>query len=416
MLGAVVVPANTGYTAREIAHIVSDAQPVAVIVDDPVRAGMWQECGVATALRPSHRAGIGAAAGDGGDESAAPPQPSDPALIGYTSGTTGVPKGAVLSHANLLAGSRSVIEAWAWSSNDVLVLALPLFHMHGLGVGVTGTLVSGASAVVLPAFDVDRVLDAIAVHDASMFFGVPTMYARLARSPRCAELATLRLAVSGSAPLPEALWTRLRDASGLEVLERYGMTETMMLTSNPLHGERRAGSVGRALPGVQVRLGAGDVVEVRGPNVFAGYLGRAEATAVAFTDDGWFVTGDVGRLDSDGYLTLVGRSSELIITGGYNVYPREVEDVLRAVPGVVEVAVIGLPDEEWGEVVTACVVVTADAGDWEDQAQQVAAAGLASYKVPRRWTQVEALPRNAMGKVLRGVLAESVASGAVDKR
>ena len=221
------------------------------------------------------------------------------------------------------------------------MLALPLFHIHGLGVGLHGTLLAGASAVLLPRFDPDAVLDAVAAHDATLFFGVPTMYARLAGSPRLAELGRLRLCVSGSAPLPPAVFDRLADGSGQRILERYGMTETGMNVSNPYDGERRPGTVGFPLPGVELRLADDGEVQLRGPNVFGGYWGRPEATAAAFTDDGWFRTGDIGEHDPDGYLRLVGRARELIITGGLNVYPREVEDVLLEHPGVAEVAVAG---------------------------------------------------------------------------
>jgi malonyl-CoA/methylmalonyl-CoA synthetase len=239
-------------------------------------------------------------------------------------------------------------------------------------------------------------------HRASLFFGVPTMYARLAGSPRVGELAALRLAVSGSAPLPADLWHALAGGSGQRVLERYGMTETVMLTSNPYDGERRPGTVGRPLPGVSVRLDPGTGgVEVRGPNVFAGYWERPEATAAAFTADGWFRTGDIGEWSADGYLSLVGRATELIITGGFNVYPREVEDVLRAHPAVRDAAVVGHPDPEWGEVVTAYCV-----GDWLPDGDLAAwcAPRLAAFKRPRRWIWVDDLPRNAMGKVLRAEL------------
>ena len=287
------------------------------------------------------------------------------------------------------------------------MLALPLFHIHGLGVGLHGTLLAGASAVLLPRFDPDAVLDAAAAHDATLFFGVPTMYARLAASPRVGELGRLRLCVSGSAPLPPAVFDRLADGSGQRVLERYGMTETGMNVSNPYDGERRPGTVGFPLPGVELRLAdvetGGGSISSRGPNVFGGYWGRPEATAAAFTDDGWFRTGDIGEHDADGYLRLVGRARELIITGGLNVYPREVEDVLLEHPAVAEVAVAGVADAEWGEVVTAWVVPTPAAAGPPAAAELsgFAAERLARFKCPRRFVFVDALPRNALGKVLR---------------
>jgi malonyl-CoA/methylmalonyl-CoA synthetase len=346
---------------------------------------------------------------DGGAPALDAAGPGDPALLCYTSGTTGAPKGAVLVHGNLLATVEALRLAWRWTPDDRLVLALPLFHIHGLGVGLHGTLAAGASAVLLPRFDVDAVLDAAADHDATLFFGVPTMYARLADSPRVGELARLRLCVSGSAPLPAPLWERLRTDAGQAVLERYGMTETVMNVSNPHDGERRPGAVGLPLPGVEVRLSGGNPGEIllRGPNVFAGYWNRPDATAAAFDGEGWFRSGDIGALDDDGYLRIVGRSKELIISGGFNVYPREVEDVLRAHPGVADAAVVGAPSTEWGEAVTA-FVVPAGAAPAEEDLLAHAAAALAPYKRPRAVRFVAELPRNALGKVLKHELVAAL--------
>jgi len=400
-LGLVVVPANTAYREREIAHLVGDASPRAAVVDDAERAAWVRRARPGTLV-------VGPDV-DLPDGPGPPPaavldaaEPDDPALIGYTSGTTGAPKGAVLSHRNLLASSESVRLAWRWSADDRLVLALPLFHIHGLGVGLHGTLLAGASAVLLPRFDPGAVLDSAAVHDATLFFGVPTMYARLAASSRLGELARLRLCVSGSAPLPPAVFDRLAEGSDQRVLERYGMTETGMNVSNPYAGERRPGTVGFPLPGVELRLAEDGEIQLRGRNVFTGYRGRPEATAAAFTADGWFRTGDIGEHDPDGYLRLVGRARELIITGGLNVYPREVEDVLLEHPAVGEVAVAGLPDAEWGEVVAAWVVPSsAGAPPSADELAGFASERLARFKCPRRVVVVDALPRNALGKVLR---------------
>jgi malonyl-CoA/methylmalonyl-CoA synthetase len=407
-LGLVVVPANTAYREREIAHLVGDATPRAAVVDDPERAG-WIRRADPDVLVVGPDVDLADLPGDtphppgaGGAPVLDAVRPEDPALIGYTSGTTGTPKGAVLSHGNLLASSESVRLAWRWTGDDRLVLALPLFHIHGLGVGLHGTLLAGASAVLLPQFDPDAVLDAVAAHDATLFFGVPTMYARLAASPRLAELGRLRLCVSGSAPLPPAVFERLADGSGQRPLERYGMTETGMNVSNPYDGERRPGTVGFPLPGVELRLAEDGEVHLRGPNVFGGYWGRPDATAAAFTDDGWFKTGDIGEHDPDGYLRLVGRARDLIITGGLNVYPREVEDVLLEHPGVAEVAVAGTPDAEWGELVTAWVVpAPAPTPPPEDELVGFASERLARFKCPRRVVFIDELPRNALGKVLR---------------
>ena len=401
--GLVVVPVNGAYREREVAQIARDCRPAAAVVDDPAM-GDW----VAAATgAPVVTCGPDVALADG----PAPPldtaAPGDDAMLCYTSGTTGVPKGARLTHANLLAGAEALRIAWRWVPDDRLVLALPLFHMHGVGVGLHGTLLAGASAVLVPRFEPGAVLDAARAERGTLFFGVPTMYDRLATSSRVRELASLRLCVSGSAPLPPALFARLAHDAGIDVLERYGMTETLMNVSNPYDGERRAGTVGFPLPGVEVRLGAGDEILVRGPNVFPGYWERPDANAAAFADDGngdgdgapWFHTGDVGAFDDDGYLAIVGRAKELIISGGFNVYPREVEDVLRTLPGVADVAVIGTPSDEWGEVVTA--VVVADGPLDTDVLLARAAEELAPYKRPRLVRVVDELPRNALGKVLR---------------
>jgi malonyl-CoA/methylmalonyl-CoA synthetase len=395
--GIVVVPVNTAYREREVAHIVTDARPKAALVDDPDRA-RWIR---ATAGPETVVVGPDVDLPDQEPTVLDAVAPDDPALIGYTSGTTGSPKGAVLTHANVLAGSESVRLAWRWTASDRLVLALPLFHVHGLCVGLHGTLLAGASAVLLPHFDADSVLDAISAHDASLFFGVPTMYHRLARSPRVEELAGLRLCVSGSAPLPAELHHTLAERGGQQVLERYGMTETLMNVSNPYDGERRAGSVGLPLPGVELRLSNGrdGEIQLRGPNVFAGYWERAQASRECFSD-GWFRTGDLGALDPDGYLRILGRSKELIISGGFNVYPREVEEVLLAHPAVAEVAVVGTPSDEWGEVVTAFVVPSGDAPPAESLVA-FAAEQLAPFKRPRLLHFVDTLPRNALGKVLK---------------
>ena len=397
-LGLVVVPVNGAYGQREVDQLARDCTPSAAVVDDRDR-GRW----VADAAgRPVVVAGPDVDLPDGPEVGLDEVGTDDPGLIIYTSGTTGTPKGALLSHGNMLASASAVALAWRWTADDRLVLALPLFHVHGLAVGLHGTLLAGASAVLRPRFDADDVLDSVREHQATLFFGVPTMYAKLAASPRLPELAALRLAVSGSAPLSPELFAAVEERGGQRILERYGMSETLMNVSNPYDGERRPGTVGFPLPGVELRLADGtDEVQLRGPNVLREYWNRPDATADAF-DGGWFRSGDIGAFDDDGYLRIVGRSKELIISGGYNVYPREVEDVLRTHPGVADAAVVGVPDPTWGERVTAFVEAS---GVSEQELLDLAAAQLAPYKRPKVVVLVDALPRNAMGKVVKGDLA-----------
>ena len=402
--GLVVVPVNREYTRRELGVIVADARPRAAVLDRPELRAAVGEIDPAVVVTDVDLDGLPPR-----------PEPADPdpqadldlagsedtALLPYTSGTTGVPKGALLTHGNLLASAAALVLAWRWGPDDRLILCLPLFHMHGLGVGLHGSLLAGGSVLLQPGFDAEAVLSAAA--DATLFFGVPTMYARLVAADDPGRLRSLRLCVSGSAPLSAELHRLVRERCGQEVLERYGMTETVMLVSNPHDGDRRAGTVGLPLPGVDLRLDAdSSEIEVRGPNVFHGYYGRPDADADAFTDDGWFRTGDVGQIDDDGYLSIVGRAKELIISGGFNVYPREVEDVVRTHPAVIDVAVVGTPSAEWGETVTAYVVASEEV----DLAALTAwvAGDLVAYKRPRLVHRIDALPRNAMGKVVRSEL------------
>jgi malonyl-CoA/methylmalonyl-CoA synthetase len=393
--GAVLVPVNPAATPAEVAHVVADATPVAAVFDDPHRAE-WP-AGVAACSVDELLARAAGSTAAGPD--ARLPAPGDDALIVYTSGTTGAPKGAVHTHRSLAAGVRALHTAWGWGEDDRLVLALPLFHVHGLCAGLFGTLAAGASAVLFGRFGEAAVLDAAAT--SSLFFGVPTMYHRLAASGEAGRLSALRLCVSGSAPLPAELWARLA-AAGVEVLERYGMSETLLTLSNPLRGERRPGSVGLPLPGVEAALdepdqdGVGELV-VRGPSLLRGYWGGA---APATDADGWFATGDLASVAADGYVTIRGRRTELIITGGENVYPAEVEAVLSRHPGVLEVAVVGVASSEWGETVVAFVVGEVDPAELA----ALATAELAPHKRPREVRVVEALPRNAMGKVVRNAL------------
>ena len=398
--GAVLVPLNPAASAAEIAHVLEDADPAVVVTDRP---------DVAVAFGPRVPAlSIDDLAGRPAPASAETPfvqpelRPSDDALIVYTSGTTGRPKGAVHTHRSLLAGVTALHRAWGWQPEDRLVLTLPLFHVHGLVAGLFGTLTAGAAATVFDRFEEASVLSAAASH--TMFFGVPTMYHRLAATGRAGELGTLRLCVSGSAPLAADLWHQLAD-DGVEVLERYGMTETLLTLSNPLIGERRPGSVGLPLFGVQAAVedpddeGVGELV-VRGASLCRGYWRRPEEAST----DGWFATGDLVSVSDDGYVTIRGRRTELIITGGHNVYPAEIEAVLVRHPGVREVAVVGMPSAEWGETVEAFVVGDLDLDLDLESLDDLATRELASFKRPRRVHVVEALPRNALGKVVRGDL------------
>jgi len=356
---------------------------------------------------------------------AAPPLPADPdavALMLYTSGTTSRPKGALITHANLTANIRALHQAWGWRAEDVLLHVLPLFHVHGLTVALHGALHAGATAALLPRFEAARALELLASRRFSVFMGVPTIHYRLyqAAADREHDLSHLRLMTSGSDRLPDELFRGVQQRFRVTLLERYGMTETGMNLSNPLRGERRMGSVGFPLPGVQARvvdrrterpLPDGEVgeLQIRGPHVCRGYHDRPQQTATAFTADGWLRTGDLAERAPDGYYTLQGRATDLIISGGLNVYPPEVERALLAHPQVQAVAVIGCADEEWGERVVALVVPAADACDEDQFAQALqrwCRARLAAYKIPRVWRFVAALPRNALGKVRKAVLRE----------
>jgi malonyl-CoA/methylmalonyl-CoA synthetase len=381
--GGVLLPLNTGYTPEDVNYFVRDSE-AAVLVDDDRLAELTES---ATGLAPTF---------DWPDA-----KPDDLAALLYTSGTTGRPKGAMLTQRNLASNADVLHRLWGFTGDDVLLHALPIFHTHGLWVALNCVLASGASMVFLPRFEVDSVLAALP--ECTVMMGVPTYYTRLLEEPRF-DGADVRLFISGSAPLLASTHDEFTARTGRAILERYGMTETGMLTSNPLDGERRPGTVGFPIPGTDVRIGTDDVVEVQGPNVFAGYWGRPELTETEFTADGWFRTGDVGCFDEDGYLHLIGRAKDLVITGGLNVYPIELEGVIDALDGVLESAVIGVPDADLGEAVVAVVVaepgVTLDA----EAVRLAARERLAGFKSPKRVEVVDSLPRNAMGKVEKATL------------
>jgi malonyl-CoA/methylmalonyl-CoA synthetase len=353
------------------------------------------------------------------------PEAGDVALLAYTSGTTGRPKGAMLTHGNLGANSAALTRAWGWTERDRLLLALPLFHIHGLGVGLHGALYTGSTIELRRRFDAKDVFDTLRRGQATMFFGVPTMYTRLIAETerRAPEVPPpIRLYVSGSAPLSVQAHARFEQLFGQRILERYGMTETVMNLTNPLDGERRPGTVGMPFPGQEARIvdvrGRQPIlderpgeIQVRGPHVFTGYWRQPEATKAAFAEDGWFNTGDLGWRSADGYFTISGRARELIITGGYNVYPREVEEVLLTHPAVAEAAVLGQPDPDYGEQVVAAIVAKPGAALTAAEVVEHCRDQLASYKKPRHVFFVEALPRNALGKVQKHLIAEQVAAG-----
>ena len=417
--GAVFQPLNTAYTDAELAYFLGDAEP-RVLVCDPARAAAL---GV---IATAHDAGLLTLAADGtgtlsdaarAARSAPPAAPGDDALAAvlYTSGTTGRSKGAMLTHGNLLSNARTLRRAWGWRDDDVLVHALPIHHVHGLFVALHCALLEPGTLWFLPRFDAERVLARLL--EATVYMGVPTHYVRLLAESgldrdRC---ASMRLFVSGSAPLRPETFAAFEDRTGHRILERYGMTEAGMITSNPLDGDRVPGSVGYPLPEVEVRLrtpegdpvedGGVGVLEVRGPNVFAGYWRMPERTASEFRD-GWFVTGDLAMRDRDGRVHIVGRHRDLVISGGLNVYPKEVEAELDALPGVLESAVIGVPHADFGEAVVA-VAVTGEGWLGEEDARRHLRERLAAFKVPKRIVPASALPRNAMGKVQKNLLREA---------
>ncbi len=373
--GAVFLPLNTGYTPAEIDYFIGDAEP-AILVCDPVRQADLQE----TAGRAGARLMTLDAAGGGSltDAAAAAPdafetvprQADDLAALLYTSGTTGRSKGAMLTHGNLVSNAQALREAWHYTDRDVLIHALPIFHTHGLFVATNVTLFSGASMIFLPKFDMDRIFEAMA--RATVLMGVPTFYVRLLEDDMLNAETTrnMRLFISGSAPLLAETHREWQARTGHAILERYGMTETNMNASNPYEGDRLAGTVGLPLPGVEIivtdpetgaELPQGEIgmIEVRGANVFKGYWQMPDKTAAELRDNGFFITGDLGLIDQRGYVHIVGRGKDLIITGGYNVYPKEIETEIDAIPGVIESAVIGIPHRDFGEAVTAVVVPAA---------------------------------------------------------
>ena len=416
--GAVFLPLNTAYTRAEVEYFIVDAEP-AVFVCASERVADFEGVG----------ARLYSLDGDGGGSLARDAEALDSgfdnvergardlAAILYTSGTTGLSKGAMLSHDNLLSNALTLVDYWRFSGDDVLLHALPIFHTHGLFVATNIILAVGGSMIFLPRFDVEQMLAQLP--RATSMMGVPTFYTRLLADPRfdAALVAHMRLFVSGSAPMLPETHHQFEQRTGQRILERYGMTETNMNTSNPYDGERRIGSVGFPLPGVEVRItdpqsgdelpgGETGMIEVRGPNVFLGYWRKEEKTAQELRANGFFITGDLGKLDADGYVHIVGREKDLIISGGYNIYPKQIETEIDALEGVLESAVFGVPDADFGEAVAAAVVPLADAELDADAIVRGLEPALARFKLPRRIFLLDELPRNAMGKVQKNLLRE----------
>jgi malonyl-CoA/methylmalonyl-CoA synthetase len=427
MAGAVYLPLNTGYTTGEVRYFLGDAQPALVLCrpeDEQAMAALCADLGVGALLTlDADGAGgslVEAAAGQPGTFEHVEPSPHELAAILYTSGTTGRSKGAMLSHANLASNALTLLDYWRFASADRLLHALPIFHTHGLFVATNLSIAAGSAMIFLPRFDADELVRLMP--QASVLMGVPTFYSRLLAHPGFTrELAGhMRLFVSGSAPLSAEVHKAFSARTGKAILERYGMTETNMNTSNPYDGQRKPGSVGFPLPGVDLRIaepesgtvlaqGEIGVIEVRGPNVFRGYWKMPEKTAEEFRADGYFITGDLGFVDPQGYVHIVGRAKDLIIAGGFNIYPAEVEAAIDEIPGIAESAVIGVPHPDLGEAVVAVVQASDPALD----AGAVIAAlanTLARFKQPRAVVFVSELPRNTMGKVQKALLRQEHAT------
>ena len=422
--GYVFLPLNTAYQSAEIEYFIGDAEP-SVVVCSAANFGWISKIAFKAGTQHVFTLGddrsgslLERAAHQSDRHEAAATSPDDLAAILYTSGTTGRSKGAMLTHGNLLSNARVLKDCWGWERGDVLIHALPIFHVHGLFVALHGALLNGSKMIWLAKFDPKLVIAKMT--EATVFMGVPTLYVRMLAEPSLTRAAasSMRLFVAGSAPLLLETFREWQQRTGHTILERYGMSETIMLTSNPYdpkQGERRGGTVGFPLPGVQLRICAdgeavpgGDIgaIEVKGPNIFKGYWRMPQKTKEEFTGDGWFKTGDVGRIDERGYVHIVGRSKDLIISGGYNVYPAEIEGYINELPGVAESALVGVPHPDFGEVGIA--VVIARPGERVDGDAVIAQlkSRLANFKIPKRCFVVPELPRNTMGKVQKNLLRE----------
>ena len=420
--GVVALPLNTAYTAAELDYFVGNAGASLILCDASAEAALGPVAAThGASLKTLNQDGTGSLAGEAASQNnefaAADRAGDDLAALLYTSGTTGRSKGAMLTQDNLLSNAVALKDYWGFTANDVLLHALPIFHTHGLFVATNICLLAGCSMIFLPAFDADDMIAGLP--NATSMMGVPTFYTRLLNEPRFTRdlVAHMRLFVSGSAPLLAETHVAFEQRTGHRILERYGMTETNMNTSNPLDGERKAGTVGFPLPGVELKVtdpetgkelpqGETGMIEVRGPNVFKGYWEMPEKTRQELREDGFFITGDLGLIGTDGYVQIVGRGKDLIISGGYNIYPKEVELLLDAVEGVLESAVIGAPHPDFGEGVVG-VVVPQTGVALDPVAVQGALDGrIARFKQPKRVFVLDELPRNAMGKVQKNILRE----------
>lgn len=415
--GAVFVPLNAAYTETELSYFLSDAEP-AMLVASPAHAGAtvafagkrqildtslseapWRDCEPLNAVAP-----VG---------------PDDPAAILYTSGTTGRSKGAVLTHRNLSSNALTLHDAWHWQDGDVLLHALPIYHAHGLFVALHGALLNGSTTIFHERFEAAAVIRDLPA--ATVFMGVPTFYTRLLEDPHFDATTTrlIRVFISGSAPLLESTFLDFEKRTGHRILERYGMTEAVMVTSNPYHGPRQPGTVGYALPGIDVRIALEDgslapigvpgILEIKGPNLFSGYWRNPDKTAQEHTADGYFISGDVAVKADNGFISIVGRAKDLIISGGFNVYPKEIELALDAISGVLESAVIGVSHPDFGEGVVAMVVAEAGISLDPKAIRNELATRLAAFKRPKQVIVLDELPRNAMGKVQKALLRERYA-------
>ena len=423
--GVVFLPLNTAYTVQEMEYFITDSDARMVVTGAESAEALrpvTEKAGRVLMLLSTDGSGslMDAAAQMTGDTAPASRKIDDLAALLYTSGTTGRSKGAMLTQGNLLSNAEVLVGLWQFTARDRLIHALPIYHVHGLFVATNVMLLAGGEMIFMPGFDADAIIDAM--DGATTLMGVPTFYTRLLDSPRLGYQAasSMRLFISGSAPLLASTHEDFAARTGQRILERYGMTETGMNTSNPYDGDRRAGTVGLPLPGVEVIVtdpetempcaaGSTGMIEVRGPNVFTGYWGMAEKTAADLRDNGFFITGDLGVIDDDGYVTIVGRNRDLIISGGFNIYPREIELLIDAAPGVRESAVFGVPHPDFGETPVALIVAEADEVPDLDAIAAGFSQSLARFKHPRHLEIVTALPRNTMGKVQKNILRDQYA-------